>query len=88
MADDALAFLGKGHAFVRALQQAEADLPFQVLDRTAQRRLGNVHELGSFKDAACVVDGDQRLELMQFQPSFPLLLSGRFEIGFGDPDRP
>ena len=71
MADDTLAFLGKGHAFVRPLQQGKPHLPLQLLDRTAQRGLSNVHELGGFEDAACVMNGDQRPELVKFQPSVP-----------------
>lgn len=58
MTDHPLALLGQGHAPMRALQQLEPQLPLQFLDRTAQRRLGDVQNLGRFKNAACVMDGD------------------------------
>jgi hypothetical protein len=66
MPDDPPAFVSQRHAFIGTLQQGQAQFALQILDGTAQRRLGDMQHLRGFIDAAALVDRDQGSDLMEF----------------------
>ena len=65
LAQELVALVGQGHALGVAVEQAHADLFFQLLDGQRQGRLGNEHRLGSGGDRAGLGDGDEVADLAE-----------------------
>ncbi|MGC2186685.1 MAG: hypothetical protein WA637_25700, partial [Terriglobales bacterium] len=54
-----VACVGKKYSGRIAFEQANADLPFKVTDLTAERRLGNLHAAGRFREIQFLGDRDK-----------------------------
>src|SRR5258705_6495584 len=59
-----------------AMDQLNADLPFEIPDLPAERWLGSVQLLfGGDGQAACISHGDEVAEMPEFHSNYPCLVS-------------
>ncbi|MCY1187287.1 hypothetical protein D9M73_282490 [compost metagenome] len=65
LAQELMALVGQRHALGVAVEQADADLLFQLLDSQGQGGLGNEHRLGGGGDGAGFGNGDEMADLAE-----------------------